>query len=672
MASGTITLKRTGSGYLNGRILWESVSNGTVENTSTVTATLQLQRGAKNTTTGTFKGTFTVGSISESISKFTELPSNTWVTVKTVTTTISHNANGTGSCYLYAKITGPNGTTMEGTSVTGSETVALDTIARFAYLVTAPDFYDEENPVITYCNPAGNSADTLEACISLDGSHAEVSFRDIPKTGTSYTFELTDKQRETLCAATTEGNSRTVRFFIRTRIGEETGKHSLTRTFTIKNPKPTLNPVVVDTNTATTALTGDSSKLIRYYSNAKVTIGAAAVKGAELVSQKVTCGSKSRTTDGNINAVESGTFVFTAKDSRGNTKKKTVNIPIVAYVKLSCNLSYGAPDGEGNMMLRAEGNCFTGSFGAKSNTLQVRYRYKLYSGEYGSWQQMTAVRSGNTYTAQAEVTGLDYRRTYVFQISAQDALSQVTTPEKNVKALPVFDWGEADFRFRVPVNMAGNRITSLASPEAAGDGVNLGYMHGLGLGAGGRMTADMNNEKDTGWYAFSSDCANAPFRHGVAMTIRRAEADIVQLAFNPHTGETGESGEICRRCFSTDWSRWEYLNPPCMLGMEYPTTERYLGKTVYIKLLDFGMLPASQNKNVAYAGTAATPVFVQLMLSDGCVLGAGYGKDRSFLTTSGLYLDVTKYNVRVFTEADFSSLSAYAMVKYTKDAEVIV
>lgn len=35
------------------------------------------------------------------------------------------------------------------------------------------------------------------------------------------------------------------------------------------------------------------------------------------------------------------------------------------------------------------------------------------------------------------------------------------------------------------------------------------------------------------------------------------------------------------------WYPWEYLNPPMELGEEYRTTERYLGRPVYKKLLSF-------------------------------------------------------------------------------------
>lgn len=40
------------------------------------------------------------------------------------------------------------------------------------------------------------------------------------------------------------------------------------------------------------------------------------------------------------------------------------------------------------------------------------------------------------------------------------------------------------------------------------------------------------------------------------------------------------------------WGDWEHTNPPMELGVEYRTTERYLGKPVYVKLFDCGTIPA--------------------------------------------------------------------------------
>lgn len=337
------------------------------------------------------------------------------------------------------------------TTKTVDGTWTLDAIPRFATITAAPNFTDEDNPTITYSNPAGNSVSLLRACISLDGTNDDVAYRDISKTGTSYTFNLTTAERDVLRAATTGSNSRTVKFYVRSEIGSSYEGSNLARTFTIKNPKPTINPTITDSNSTTVALTGDSSKLVRYYSNAAITIGAAAVKKATLESKKVTCGSKSLTADGTINAVESGTFTFTATDNRGNTTTLPVTPSFVEYVKLTCNMGNSMPTTDGAMTVKVSGSYFNGSFGAASNTLAVYYQYKVAGGSYSGWKAMTVTKNGNAYTATASLTGLDYQTVYVFQAYAVDKLATVYSVERNVKATPVFDWGESDFKFNVPV-----------------------------------------------------------------------------------------------------------------------------------------------------------------------------------------------------------------------------
>ena len=80
------------------------------------------------------------------------------------------------------------GTQVLGT-VTDSGSRRLTDIPRNAVIVSAPNFNDEENPTITYNNPAGDIVSSLQACISLTGAAADIPYRDISKTGTSYTFE---------------------------------------------------------------------------------------------------------------------------------------------------------------------------------------------------------------------------------------------------------------------------------------------------------------------------------------------------------------------------------------------------------------------------------------------------------------------------------------------------
>ena len=368
------------------------------------------------------------------------------------TITVAHDNNGDASIPVSIKTD-----IYYNSPKTSSGTWTLDSNERFATIVSAPNFNDEENPTITYSNPAGNSVDLLRACISLDGTDDNVTYRDIDKTGTSYTFDLTEDERNVLRAATTS-NSRIVKFYVRSEIGGSYKGSNLARTFTIKNPNPTIDPTITDSNSVTSTLTGDSSKLVRYYSNAAVTIGAAAVKQATLTSQKVTCGDKSLTVNGTINAVESNRFIFTATDSRGNTTAKTVSNPpyFVEYVKLTCVLANNMPTADGNMTVRASGNYFNGSFGAKDNSLTVYYRYRE-SGSSSYIEDWTAIDdsnisiNGNAYSASVNLTVPDYKSAYVFEAYAVDELATVYSSERTVKATPIFDWGESDFKFNVPV-----------------------------------------------------------------------------------------------------------------------------------------------------------------------------------------------------------------------------
>ena len=369
--------------------------------------------------------------------------------------TVAHDSDGNAGVdvTIYTMI-------YNGIQETRTEHWVLDPNPTFAQLETAPNFYDEEDPTITYRNPAGSNAASLQACISLDGSNADIPYRDISKNADSYTFSLTEAERDVLRGAFPNSNSGTVRFLLRSVVGGNTQVSSLPRTFTVKDPMPVLRPTITDSNDATFALTGSRGKLIRYYSNAAVTTGAAAVKKAALKSQKVTCGKKSLTADGTISAVESGSFAFTATDSRGNTSTKTVEVPFVEYIKPTCRIADNVPGADGSFILTVSGNFYNGSFGAKNNKLLVQYRYKASGANYGPWTNITCTTSGNSYTGTVKLTGLDYQTAYVIQAWVGDVLypsvnGGVYALEKSVKAMPVFDWGRDDFKVNVPVEVDG-------------------------------------------------------------------------------------------------------------------------------------------------------------------------------------------------------------------------
>ena len=101
----------------------------------------------------------------------------------------------------------------------------------------------------------------------------------------------------------------------------------------------------------------------------------------------------------------------------------------------------------------------------------------------------------------------------------------------------------------------------------------------------------------------------------------------------------------------------EWFNPPTILGIEYRTTERYLGKPVYVKIVDFGALPANSKKVVAHG-----------IENLGYVLdysgSAGYWVLSSVPWISNI--EFTNTNIEITTNADEGAYATKVILKYFK------
>jgi hypothetical protein len=492
-------------------------------------------------------------------------------------TTVAHD-NVTGEASVEVSI---KTNIYTGVLKTTTGTWTLDSIPRFATISSAPDFNDEENPTLVYSNPAGNNVELLRACISLDGTNADIAYRNIDKAGTSYVFNLTEAERDVLRAATVGSNSRRVSFHLYTLLGGVENYESVEKVFTIKNPNPVIRPSVVDVNSNTIALTGDSSKLIKYHSNAKVTIGASAVKKASLVSKSVSCAGNKLLNDGTINAVESNVFVFTATDNRKNTTTYQLNVPFVNYTKLTCSLANRIPDAAGTMDVVVTGNYFNESFGAQQNSIEVKYRYKATGESFGPWISMGVTPINNTYYASAKVTGLDYQTAYVFQAYAEDKLETANAVEKTVKATPVFDWGEYDFKFNVPVYDEFNTIIRNGKAEYTGIGTDA---------------VDPNTTTEE---LCLTDHANVP-RPGYWFFIRTmVYGDPKNSEYRAQTAyPAGATMSLYHRTYSSGvWSAWrrvlnedEKFTQIKLLWTNASTTSSFANQTLSVDLSDYDLV----------------------------------------------------------------------------------
>ena len=108
----------------------------------------------------------------------------------------------------------------------------------------------------------------------------------------------------------------------------------------------------------------------------------------------------------------------------------------------------------------------------------------------------------------------------------------------------------------------------------------------------------------------------------------------------------------------------EYQNPPMLLGVEYKTMERYLGKPVYCKTVNFGALPNASYKFVGI-GSGASVIRVSGLASNGKTLPGSIGaSQREQVLCMG-----SSNSVEIITYADASSLTATVTAWYTKTAD---
>lgn len=455
----------TSNKYVQPKITW-SATQDISGNYSDVTAILTYSRtNSGYTTSGTWSGSITINGSTTSGSKKISITQNSNTEAIRATVRVYHNTDGSKS--LSISCTGIiGGGVLSNTNC--SKEITLDTIPRAATLTAAPDFNDEQNATISYTNPASNAVDSLQACIAnTAGNVIYVGYRDISKTGNSYTFNFTTEERKALRKAITSGNTLAVKFFVTTTIGNNIYYSTISKTLTLINHTPTLAPSVMDTGTTSLYLTQDGNKIIKGFNYISYSIGAAARKEATIVSQKITCGNiSSSAASGNLNNVLSNVFTITATDSRGFTTTQTVTKTLIDYIKLTANLEAPAPSTSGETTIKVSGNYFNGSFGAMPNDLTVQMRFSTNGGAYTSWQTLTPTISGNSYTVSNKYTDLDYRSKYSFEVKVFDATWEVITREKTVKTTPVFDWSEDDFNFNVPVIIQGAPIADIVIEQA--------------------------------------------------------------------------------------------------------------------------------------------------------------------------------------------------------------
>lgn len=220
--------------------------------------------------------------------------------------------------------------------------------------------------------------------------------------------------------------------------------------------------------------------------------------------------------------------------------------------------------------------------------------------------------------------------------------------------------------------MDGQKTQARSNVGAAPDGFGLGD-NATVISA----DADLNDIIKNGWYQFSDAPLHAPtasqdgWESGYSyMFVSNRNSDYcTQIIFcNNQIPVYGT--QIKRVSIASGWQPWEWVNPPMMTGVEYRTTERYLGKPVYCKLVDCGAIVEGKTVDLGLNNPA------DIISVDAVV---NHAPSPAFYTASGLgtygnsyyvdYYNGTPRTGSIIFHIGSGQPQGYVKVKYTKTTD---
>ena len=435
MAYKSTTLYASSGAYYGFSVSFTENSTSTTNNTSNITCSASIWSENRSGWSSSSSSSLTVywHDNRENYDRWVASISFTGIGVGETKTTsgtidVTHNNDGTLSGYAYAYY-GKGGTSSYAPASSGLTTdwTALTTIARYPTLTSGTNFTDIQNPVYNISNPdtTHNVRVKLEA-----GGDTQLIIRDlgVGYKG-AYTLVLTESERNTLRALCPNSKTLTVMETVCAMNGNtELNASYKSYTMTIVDASPTFDADYLDTNSTTTAITGDNQQIIRNQSILEIDVSnATAYKYATLSSIKTTIngviynatlsGGTATFNIGTLNLSSDTPAVVTLTDSRGFTATQTLNLEVLnwelptAIIELQRENNYYS-----NTEINVDAN-YSSLDNHNAITLKTRYK-KVTEGSYGAY-----------VTLQDNVTStlnLDNNYQWDVQVLVQDLLGQTT------------------------------------------------------------------------------------------------------------------------------------------------------------------------------------------------------------------------------------------------------
>ena len=426
------------------------------------------------------------------------------VTWASGTTEIAHNADGSKTASFSCSYSQSSSSSWTPGNASLSGNIVLTTIPR---ATACPNLSgDIESTYNIALNPASDSfshslkvsfgsiSQYINASGNLQTAEYKFSNKNINFTiPASFYQQFSGKSGTGTLTLTTYNGS--------TNIGTKTG--TLTANCLESRCRPSISGTAVDVNATTIALTGSANKIIKGFSNVKLTLTlkAATTSGdtKSAISSRSVDGTTFSGTTVTLNKVSKKDFSVTVTNSRGfsTTANISASGELVNYFSPNMSADFSRTDQtSSNVKLTYNGSFFNQSFGSVSNELEMAWYWKKTTDV--NWTlggTITPTINGNAITSATIDCGdiYDYQTNYRFKLEAIDKLSNGNREMDVTAGIPNYSFGEDWFQHHTDVyDKSNGKIASakelfpIGSVYITVENINPGtFLGGTWTGFGG-------------------------------------------------------------------------------------------------------------------------------------------------------------------------------------------
>jgi hypothetical protein len=537
------------------QIAWEVTSQSVANNTSTVTAKVQLVSTGSSYTinsSASKSGSLTINGTKYTFNFTAALSGNQTKTIYTKTVTVPHSANGTKTC-AFSATAGIN-VTLSGTyygNVTASGNGIFNTIARASTIssVTSSVSVNGTNEVTVSITRAASSF--THTVVFSFGSYSKTT----TGVGTSTSYAIPTSWLNAIPNAT----SGTAKVTVTTYSGSTKIGSAVSKNFTITVPSsvtPTISAVTL--SEAVSGIAAQFGAYVQGKSKIACKITAAGTLSSTIKSYKTTIQGANFTaasfTSGFLTKSGTSTVTIIVTDSRGRTASTTRSITVTAYATPKIisfqgfrSIADGTENYEGTY-LNADVNFSISAVGNKNEASYVlEYRPK----DADTW---TALTSGSVYAMNQNVVSasgfMSVDSSYDIRLSVTDFFGTVRSTIEIPTAFTLLDFNASG------KGIAFGKVSELeegvefALPMRSGHGELINSPVILPI------NQDLNALTDAGYYAVGNTAISATILNKPPMT--GTATALVEVKTMGDTLQRLQRYSVCDKDDALVWQRIYY------------------------------------------------------------------------------------------------------------------